>query len=108
MSRYVDDDFENDSENNSELSYEQPNGDSEGERDSSRVNGIQEGSDFFQMHGMFFCSTCKNLMEPCKTKGEILEFKCRRCGLKPISFNERKDTKSMVMCRSLQVSNLGQ
>lgn len=105
MLKANEDDYENDYENNSELSYEQQHDNYDQDHDSSAVNGIKEVKDFFQMHGMFFCSTCKNLMDPSKTKGEILEFKCRRCGPKPISFKDRKFEKSMIMSRSLQSSN---
>jgi predicted RNA-binding Zn-ribbon protein involved in translation (DUF1610 family) len=50
---------------------------------------------------MFFCAVCKNMLDPLTTKGELLEFKCKRCGNVLINFRNRLDQKCMLYSKSL-------
>ena len=42
------------------------------------------------------------MIEPLSTKGEILEFKCKRCGVMLINFKDRENKKCMLYSKSLQ------
>jgi ribosomal protein S27E len=39
--------------------------------------------------GLYFCSSCNNMLTPTKANGHLLELNCNICGIKQIDFSNR-------------------